>query len=111
MSSRGGKPPEITTVSERAMKSMPSVVMNDGMAKRIVSQPLRKPIAAQAAKPASIAGQNPQPMVISTARLMGISAKTEPTDRSNSPQIIRSVTPTATIAASGRKPSRPRMLA
>ena len=31
--SSGGKPPEITTVSERAMNSMPSVVMKLGMAK------------------------------------------------------------------------------
>ena len=33
----GGKPPEMTTVSERAMNSMPSVVMKLGMAKRIVT--------------------------------------------------------------------------
>ena len=33
----GGKPPEITTVSERAMNSMPSVVMKLGMAKWIVT--------------------------------------------------------------------------
>ena len=33
----GGKPPEITTVSERAMNSMPSVVMKLGMANLTVT--------------------------------------------------------------------------
>ena len=44
--SSGGKPPEITTVSERTMNSMPSVVMKLGMAKVNVMKPLTKPIAA-----------------------------------------------------------------
>ncbi len=101
----------MTTVSERAMKSIPSVVMKEGMLNLSVSHPFRKPTKAQTASPASIAGQKPQLIVIRTARLIGISAKTEPTDRSNSPQIIRSVTPAATIAISRRKPSRPRRLA
>ena len=35
--SSGGKPPEMTTVSERAMNSMPSVVMKLGMAKLSVT--------------------------------------------------------------------------
>ena len=35
--SSGGKPPDTTTVSERAMNSMPSVVMKLGIAKRMVT--------------------------------------------------------------------------
>ena len=44
---------------------------------------------------------------MSTAIVIGISAKTEPTERSNSPQIIRIVTPIATSPVSGRMPSIP----
>ncbi len=49
--SNGGNPPEITTVSERAMNSMPSVVMKLGMANRSVMKPLMKPMAAQISRP------------------------------------------------------------
>ena len=35
--SSGGKPPEMTMVNERAMNSMPSVVMKLGMEKRMVT--------------------------------------------------------------------------
>ena len=45
--SSGGKPPDMTTVSERAMNSMPSVAMKLGMPKRIVTMPLMRPITAQ----------------------------------------------------------------
>ena len=104
----GGKPPEITTVSERATNIMPSVVMKLGMAKRIVTKPLMKPIAAATASPAAKAGANGTPAASSTAIVIGVSANTEPTERSNSPQIISSVTPIATSPISGRRPSMPR---
>ena len=58
---RGGKPFEMTTVTDRAMKSIPSVVMKDGMLNVIDIQPLRKPTIAQIVSPKSIAGQNGQP--------------------------------------------------
>ena len=106
--SGGGKPPEITTVSERAMNSIPSVVMKLGMPKRIVTKPLTSPMAAHAAKPSATAATNGTPEPIETAMTMGISANVEPTERSNSPQIISTVTPMATSATSGRIPSTPR---
>ena len=46
MGSSGGKPPEMTTVAERAMNSMPSVVMKEGIAKRSVMKPLSRPTPA-----------------------------------------------------------------
>src|SRR5208282_4296140 len=49
--SEGGKPPEITTVSERTMKSMPSVAMKLGMAKVKVMNPLANPIAEASRSP------------------------------------------------------------
>ena len=39
-----------------------------------------------------------------------MNAKTEPTDRSNSPETISSPTPMATSAVSGKKPRKPRRL-
>ena len=107
---RGGNPPETTMVIDRAMNSIPSVVMKEGISKRIVIQPFTNPMNAHSASPAKTAGQNGQPLTKRTAIVIGISAKTDPTERSNSPQIIRSVTPSATSAVSGRRPNIPRRL-
>ena len=41
--------------------------------------------------------------------LIGIIAKTEPTERSNSPQIISIAKPIVTTPTSGSSPSTPRM--
>ena len=106
--SSGGKPPEITTVSERAMNSMPSVVMKLGMAKRSVMKPLTKPIAAQISSPTRTATPNGTPAFSISATLIGMRAKTEPTDRSNSPQIISTAKPIVTSPTSGSSPSTPR---
>ena len=107
---RGGKPPDTTTVIDRAMNIIPKVVMNEGMSNLIVIQPLINPIKAQRAKPNKIASQKGTPATTNTAIVIGISAKTDPTDRSNSPQIISRVTPTATKAVSGKRPITPRTL-
>ena len=45
---------------------------------------------------------NGAPCSISTAMVIGIKANTEPTERSNSPLIIRMVTPMATSPVSGQ---------
>ena len=81
--------------------------MKLGMPKRIVTVALTRPITAQAASPTTTDGQNGSPSFIRIAAVIGISAKTEPTDRSNSPQIISRVTPVATNATSGRMPRTP----
>ena len=107
--SNGGKPPEITTVIERATNSMPSVVMKEGMAKRSVTTPLTKPMPAAATRPNSTAGANEKPATSEIAMTIGAMAKTEPTEMSNSPAIIRIVTPIATRPISGRRPRTPRM--
>ena len=49
--SKGGNPPEITTVSERTMNSMPSVVMKLGMSNLSVMKALTKPMTAQIRNP------------------------------------------------------------
>ena len=104
----GGNPPEITTVNERAMNSMPSVVMKLGIANLTVTKPFMKPDAAHRTRPSNTAGTKGTPALSMMANDIGISAKTEPTERSNSPQIIRMVTPMATSPTSGRSPSTPR---
>ena len=101
--SNGGKPPEMTTVSERTMNSMPSVVMKLGIAKVSVMNPLRKPIAAAIESP-STTPRDGTPAMISSEVTIGVSANVEPTERSNSPQIIRMVTPIETSPTSGSRP-------
>ena len=106
----GGKPPEITTVSERTMKSIPSVVMKLGMAKVSVMNPFTNPIAAAMTSPMTMARTSGTPAMIMSEVAIGASAKVEPTERSNSPQIIRIVTPTETRPTSGSSPRMPRRL-
>ena len=108
--SNGGKPPEITTVSERTMNSMPSVVMKLGMAKVKVMNPLTKPIAAAIRSPSRIAARAGTPAMIKSDVAIGVNANIEPTERSNSPQIIRIVTPIETSPTSGSSPRMPRRL-
>ena len=48
--------------------------------------------------------------MISSDVTIGVSANVEPTERSNSPQIIRIVTPIETSPTSGSRPSMPRRL-
>ena len=108
--SKGGKPPEITTVSERTMNSMPSVAMKLGMAKVSVMNPLANPIAAASRRPSRIAARAGTPAMIRSDVAIGVSANVEPTERSNSPQIIRIVTPIETSPTSGSSPRMPRRL-
>ena len=100
----------MTIVSERTMNSMPSVVMKLGMAKVKVMKPLTKPIAAAIRSPRRIAARNGTPAMIRSEVAIGVSANIEPTDKSNSPQIIRIVTPIETSPTSGNSPSIPRRL-
>src|SRR5580704_12706200 len=108
--SKGGKPPEITTVSERTMNSMPRVAMKLGMAKVKVMNPFANPIAAARRSPSRIAAGAGTPAMIKSDVAIGVSANVEPTERSNSPQIIRIVTPIETRPTSGSSPRMPRRL-
>src|SRR3984885_13221154 len=108
--SKGGKPPETTTVSERTMNSIPSVAMKLGMAKVKVMNPFANPIAAASRRPSKIAASAGTPAIIKRDVAIGVSANVEPTERSNSPQIIRIVTPIETRPTSGSSPRMPRRL-
>src|SRR6202046_3342794 len=83
--SKGGNPPDITMVSERTMKSIPRVVMKLGISNLSVMNALRKPMMAQIKIPTANAGQNGTPAFSMRAMLIGMIAKTDPTERSTSP--------------------------
>ena len=71
--------------------------MNDGIPNRVVMSPCMSP------KPSGIniatkkAGQGFQDLEMSSPITMGVKANMEPTDRSNSPEIIKKATPTDII--------------
>ena len=67
------------------------------------------PMTAHIATPTANAGQNGTPALSMSAMLIGMIAKTEPTERSNSPQIISIAKPIVTAPTSGRSPSTPLM--
>src|ERR1700731_4422304 len=110
LDSRGGKPPVKTTVSERTMKSIPNVVIKLGMLNVNVRKPFTKPTTAAIPNPSNIASMNGTPELVIKAMHTGIKANVEPTDKSNSPQIISMATPMVTRPASGSRPSIPRKL-
>ena len=60
--------------------------------------------------PRRMATPNGTPAMIKSEVAIGVSAKVEPTERSNSPQIIRIVTPIETSPTSGKRPRMPRRL-
>src|SRR6266478_3132224 len=96
LESSGGNPPVRTTVSERTMNNMPSVAMKLGILKTKVMKPLAKPTTAEIASPSSIAGTKDTPWFVITATQTGMRANIDPTERSNSPQIISKDTPIET---------------
>ena len=80
------------------MKSVASVTMNDGSWVRTTVKPFRKPMSRQSRTVPATAGQTDQPnSVVSSITDMPETPTIEPTERSNSPPIIRSATPTARI--------------
>ena len=60
----GGKPPDMTTVTERATNSIPSVVMKEGIANRSVMKPFRKPMKPAMTSPSNTAGAKGRPATI-----------------------------------------------
>ena len=71
--------------------------MNEGIAKRVVTMPFAHPIPAASAKTITSASQRGNPPFTSLPKTTAASANTAPTERSNSPEIIKKVTPIATI--------------
>ena len=74
------------------------------MAKVKVMNPFANPIAAASRRPSKIAARDGTPAIIKSDVAIGVSANVEPTERSNSPQIIRIVTPIETRPTSGSSP-------
>ena len=71
------------------------VTTNEGMRKRVKSEPWSRPIAAPARMPAAIAGAGPQPcLTFSTAITAAHTPLTAPIERSISPSSSTSTTPT-----------------
>ena len=79
-------------------KYMPSVVMKDGMRKRVVTRPLTTPTPAPTASATASASHSFMSWVTKRiAQTIGTKAKFWPTERSNSPDIISRVIPTETM--------------
>ena len=80
------------------MNRVASVTMKDGSWVRTTVRPFRKPMNRQITTVAPIAGHTDQPTsVVSSMTDMPETPTTDPTERSNSPPIISSATPTARI--------------
>ena len=96
-----GQPLEIRSTIPLQIIIEPSVVMNEGMLSFVVTIPFRAPMPMQArsGRMKAIRGFHPE-LSISPFRT-GANAKTDPTERSNSPEIIRRVTPIVRIPSSG----------
>ena len=95
----------------RTTSSMPSVTRNEGTRNRVTNQPLTRPMAT----PMTMAMTNPtsMPRVVSLATVhmtTAVKPKTEPTERSNSPDVMSSVMAKAIMPSSGVKAMRLLML-
>src|SRR5258708_7411488 len=88
----------MTKAAPSRMKKEPSVVMKDGIPVRVVMRPCRSPNTSgrsmAARKAAKVFHES---FVMSSPMTIGVMANIEPTDRSNSPDIIRNATPTPVI--------------
>ena len=82
------------------MKDVPSVVMNDGIFSRSVISPLIRPIPVPITSPMSAASQVFIPFVASWPTRILLMMKLAPTERSNSPAIMRTPTPSAGMPTS-----------
>ena len=79
------------------MNSIPRVVMKDGTPNRSVMKAFTSPTPMAMAKARRIASGSGTPAANANAMANGAATYTDPTDRSNSPAIINSPTPSATM--------------
>src|SRR5215204_3273886 len=90
----------------RTTSSMPSVTRNDGILSRVTNRPLTRPIkAATASATMNAVSSDVTPLLNKVHINTGVKPKSEPTDRSNSPDVISSVIasaikPNSTVKAS-----------
>ena len=97
----GGNPPVATVVKLLAMYNIPKVAIKEGIPNLIVIKPFTKPTAIPIDNPNAIANQGGIPWCTNWTIVIGTSAKTDPTDKSNSPEIINIAIPIATMIYSG----------
>lgn len=71
--------------------------MKEGIPVRISNWPLTKPINAPAPRPMAIASNTGTPLTAQARKTRDATPMIEPTDRSNSPEIISSVMPMAAM--------------
>ena len=96
-----GRVPVTIIAMPRAMLSEPSVIRNEGMRSLVVKMPLTKPMEAPVSRPARAPTIQVCPMsLMASAATTPDRAMLEPTDRSNSPETITKVMPTAMIETS-----------
>jgi hypothetical protein len=93
-----GKPCEIVNVKPFSKKSMPSVVTNDGTLRTTVTKPLMRPTAAHAIRATITPTMSGRPASQVKYMMNEARAKTLPTERSISPQIISITSPAAMMA-------------
>ncbi|MEM2691534.1 MAG: hypothetical protein QXS01_05500 [Candidatus Bathyarchaeia archaeon] len=95
-----GKPP--VTASRIPLQNImvPKVVIKEGMPAFTVTTPFNKPINAEATKATKNPTKGGHPALEVRAKIMADVPSTDPTERSNSPHIMRKVMPAETIPSS-----------
>src|SRR5215207_4838249 len=103
---RCGKPSVMKSAVPRTTSSMPSVTRKDGIFSFVTNQPLTRPMkAATTSATTKPTSSEVTPALKSVHISTGEKPKTEPTERSNSPDVISSVMasairPSSTVKAS-----------
>jgi len=82
---------------------MPSVTRNEGIASRVTKTPLTKPMKSATSMAPRNAGKSGAVSVLNNVHMTtGVKPKTDPTERSNSPEVIsnviaRAMSPSSTV--------------
>src|SRR5882757_6104724 len=103
---RCGKPSVTNSAVPRTTKSMPSVTRKDGILSWVTNQPLTSPMkAATTSATSRPVSSEVRPLLNSVHISTGEKPNSEPTERSNSPDVISSVmasaiSPSSTVKAS-----------
>jgi len=97
----GGQPPVRSNTPPLQTSIVPRVVMKEGMAKVMVINPFIYPIPIPKRREMINESGKDIPFSIRDAKIMGQKQKTDPNERSISPDTKSIVTPSATIPSSG----------
>jgi hypothetical protein len=102
------KPSESNRVMPLQNIIAPSVVMNEGMRPLTVTSPFRRPAAAPKTRTTTRTRNRFTPAWNRRMKMKEQKTRIEPTERSNSPQIIKRPTPSTTMQNSDPSASRMR---